>query len=235
MFVIIKITRNVELSLIGHPVLRVGSVLHGQSSRSFTNERGAALILRYEALREDTLYGNFFKKHMLKYYRQWYNFALTECYRDIRICDLILVTGCDLTPQWATAIYVRNNQEINAASRAQVRSVAEVKFSLSAASRTLYSNTRRGPSQALHQQDRDETQNDRKTLVNNQCIFIRGIYIKDRFEEDGDGVVGDEYVTVESFPPKTRVSPLTIGYLSEGNFRSRTRPSSRFSSITCWR
>ena len=176
---------------------------------------------------------------MLKYYRQWYTFASTECQRDIKLYDLILVTGCDLTRQWATATYFRNNREVSAALGAQVAPVAEAKFSLSAGWRTTQAmNTRRGPPQpqALHQQshqDCDEAQNDSETLANNQCIFLRGFYVRDRLwgpqvikagagyhdpgkygpdEEGAEGVLADEDVTVESLLPSTQVSPLTLIY-----------------------
>ena len=40
-----------------------------------------------------------------------------------------------------------------------------------------------GALQALHQQTRSDyegTQNDSEMLVNDQCIFLRGLYVKDR-------------------------------------------------------
>ena len=237
-----------------------GSVLHGESSLSFTNEKGAALILPFEAHREDTLYDKLFKKHMLKYYRQWYSFASTECQRDIRLYDLILVTGHDLTQQWATATYFRNNREVSAALGVQGTPVASANFSLSAGWRTTQAmNTRRGPPQALHQQprqDNDETQNDSETLANNQCIFLRGFYVKDRLwgpqvmkagggyhdpgknnpEEEGpEGMLADGDVTVESLLPSTQVSSQTFIYLIDDNFCYRVRALCQFSSITCWR
>ena len=41
------------------------SVLNGEASLSFTNEKWAALILPFEACREDTRYRNLFGKHMV--------------------------------------------------------------------------------------------------------------------------------------------------------------------------
>ena len=217
-----------------------GSVLHGESSLSFTNEKGAALILPSEACREDTMNLKLFKEHMLKYYRQWYTFALTECQRDIKLSDLILVTGCDLTRQWAMATYFRRNREISAALAAQAAPVAEAKFSLSAGWRTTQPmNTRRGPPQALHlqpRQDDNEAQDDNRTLVNNQCIFLRGFYVKERLvwgprvmkagagyhdpgkygpeEEGAEGLLADEDVTVESLlPSSNQVSPSIFIYI----------------------
>ena len=224
-----------SLSFLYH--LSAGSVLHGESSISFTNEKGAALILPSEACREDTLNDKLFKQHMLKFNRQWYTFALTECQRDIRLWDLILVTSCDLTRQWATATYFRSNRELSATLGAQAPPVAEAKFSLSAGWRTTQTNTRQGPPHALHlqpRQDNDEAQNDNRTLINNQCVFLRGFYIKERLvwvprvmkagagyhdpgkygpEEEGtEGLLADEDVTVESLVSSTQVSSLIFIY-----------------------
>ena len=228
-----------------------GSVLNGEASLSFTNEKGAALILPYEACREDTLYDELFRRHMLSHYRQWYNFVLTKCHRNMKLCDLILVTGCDMSRQWATATYFRHIREISGALEAQVAPVVEAKFSLSAGWRTTQTvSTRRGPPQALHQQTRPdyETQNDSETLVNNQCIFLRGFYVKDRLwgigpkamkagagyhdpgkygpeEEGAEGVLTDESVTVEALSPSTQVSPLNFKPYIFTNFGYRARRS----------
>ena len=75
-------------------------------------------------------------------------------------------------------------------------------------------NTRRGPPQVLHQQTRtdyERTQNDSEAVVNSQCIFLRGFYVKERMEgvlpDDSDG---DEDVTVEELSPSIQVSPLNF-------------------------
>ena len=204
---------------------------------SFTNEKGAALILPYEACREDTLYDESFKKHMISCYRRWYTFALTKCHRNIKLYDLILVTGCDMSRQWATATYFRHIRGMSAALGAQVAPVVEAKFSLSAGWTTTQPViTRWGPPQALHQQTRldyEGTQNDGETLVNDQCIFLRGLYVKDRFlglgpqvmkagagyhdpgkhgpeEEEAEGLLSDEGITVEALLPSTQVSSFNF-------------------------
>jgi hypothetical protein len=181
---------------------------------------------------------------MLRWYRQWYTFAVTKCHRNIKLYDLILVTGCDMSRQWATATYFRHFREMSAALGAQVAPVVEANFSLSAGWRTTQPViTRWGPPQALHQQTRpnDEgTQNDSETLVNDQCIFLRGLYVKERFlqlgpkvlkagagyhdpgkygpEEEGvEGVLADEGVAVEALLPSTQVCPLDLrlAYIQE--------------------
>ena len=178
---------------------------------------------------------------MIKYYRQWYNHATAECHRNVKLYDIILVTGCDLTCQWATATYFRNNREISAALGVQVAPVAEAKFSLSAGwSTTQAMNTRRGPPRALHDQThQNETENESETLFNNQCIFLRGFYVKDRLwgprtmkagagyhdpgkhgpeEEGAEDVFADDGVTVESLSSSRQVSQFTFGYSIYDNY-----------------
>ncbi|KAF8816224.1 hypothetical protein BYT27DRAFT_7077737 [Phlegmacium glaucopus] len=200
-----------------------GSVLHGETSLTFTNEKGAALILPYQAQREDAINNWPFKRHMLSNYRHWSNFAETTCELE-RGTRLILVTGCDLTLQWATATYCRNNREIALAGGGGVASVADAHFSLSAGWRVNQPmNTRQGPPQV---------QEESGPLMNNQCVFLRGFYIKDRFlfgpkvlkagagyhdpgkhgpEEEGvEGLLTDEDITVESLSPLTQHESLIM-------------------------
>jgi hypothetical protein len=183
----------------------VGSVLQGESSLSFSNEQGAALILPSEARREDTFNMKRFKRHMIKHYREWYNFALDRCERDIKLQDLILVTGCDLTRQWTTETYFRNNREINAALKAEVDPVAKVKFS---SSTTQPMNTRQGPPQASlfeqqSHQDNNEIQNDSENTTGQSMRFPPWFIRQGTVE----GVLSNEDVTVESMLPSTQVSP----------------------------
>ena len=140
------------------------SALRGES---FFNEKcEAALFLPSIAHREDTLYCHLFKDHMIKYYRQWYTYAVTECHLDIKLSDLILVTGCNLTRQWEMSTDFRRDQggpiALHNSSSAEWRATQPM------------SSTRQGPPQAPHLQT-SPSEND-----NNQCIFICGFYIKDR-------------------------------------------------------
>lgn len=162
---------------------------------------------------------------MLKYYRQWYHFALMDLRRDIKLEDLILVTGCVLTRKWTTATYLSSTRTVNAAFGAQVAPVAEFTFSLSAGWRTSSAiTTRPGPYHPPSLQDHEET------LANNQCVFLRGFSVKDRFmrktlkaaagyhdpgthgpeEEGAEGVLSNEDVTVESLSLSPSVNPSTL-------------------------
>ena len=56
------------------------------------------------------------------------------------------------------------------------------------------------------------TQNDSETLVNDQCIFLRGLYVKDRLleEEEVEDKLSDDDVFVEELTPSTLVSPFNL-------------------------
>jgi hypothetical protein len=171
---------------------------------------------------------------MLDNYRNWTDFTETTCQLEKGTC-LVLITGCDLTRQWATATYFRNNREIGLGGGGGVASVASAHFSLSAGWRINQAiNTRQGPPE---DQDVGEM-----ALGDNQCVFLRGFYVKERFlfgpkvlkagagyhdlgehgseGEGGKGLLASEDVTMESFSPSTQVSLFDIQILLNDNFLS---------------
>jgi hypothetical protein len=85
---------------------------HPETYISFNDDKGAALILPFEAYRKDTLHMWCFKKHMLDNYRKWHEFAVTQC-SDIGMSVLVLVTGCDMTRQWTMATHDRRDKDAN--------------------------------------------------------------------------------------------------------------------------
>ena len=157
---------------------------------------------------------------MLNNYRNWTDFTETSCQLE-RGTRLVLVTGCDLTRQWATATYFRNNREIALGGGGGVASVASAHFSLSAGWRINQAiNTRQGPP--------EDQEVGEAAVGDNQCVFLRGVYVKERFlfgpkvlkagagyhdpgehgpEAEGrKGLLAGDDITVESFAPPTRVS-----------------------------
>ena len=209
-----------------------GSVLRGDVSLSFTSEKGAALILPYEAQREDVINEEPFRIHMANNSRKWIKFAETECQLRKGIC-LTLVTGCDLTRQWATATHVRNKGQISLGGGGGGASVANAHFSLSTGwSRDQSMNTRWGPSEG-----QEEIGARTEPLARNQCVFLRGFCAKNRFfgpkilkaaagyhdpgkhgpEGEEAGALYDD-ITMESLSPPIQVGPLTFRYLEDINF-----------------
>jgi hypothetical protein len=210
-------------------------VFQGDISLTFTNKKGAALILPYEAQREDAVNDAPFKKHLRDNYRKWKKFA-EECQFEER-ARLILVTGCDLTRQWATVTYSYKNREIVAQGGVVVAPAAKVNFSLSTGwSRNRAMETRQGPPNQPNSRFRLPWTRSRPP-VNNQCVFLRGYHIQERKflgflgpkilkagagyhdpgkhgpdEEGTEGLLADEDITVEPLSPPTQVRTLTFKF-----------------------
>lgn len=114
-------------------------------------------------------------------------------------------------------------------------SVASAHFSLNAGWRINQAiNTRQGPPE---DQDVGEI-----ALGDNQCVFLRGFYVKERFlfgpkvlkagagyhdlgehgseGEGGKGLLASEDITMESFSPPTQVSLFDIQILLDDNVLS---------------
>ncbi|KAH8103698.1 hypothetical protein DFH11DRAFT_1488286, partial [Phellopilus nigrolimitatus] len=66
--------------------------------------RGAALITKNIIKCEDAVREKALKEYMLANCDSWHEFAISEG-RDIQLHDIILVTGCDLTTDWAMATF----------------------------------------------------------------------------------------------------------------------------------
>jgi hypothetical protein len=72
-------------------------------SFKLTGKRGAALMTRYQAYREDTLKKSAFERYIKKHYDSWVAFARDQDYGD----DVkpVLVSGFDRTKDFAMATY----------------------------------------------------------------------------------------------------------------------------------
>ncbi|KIM42735.1 hypothetical protein M413DRAFT_26736 [Hebeloma cylindrosporum] len=198
-------THALRSSSTAEGVNRAGSVLTGEAPLSFNREEGAALILPYHAFREDTLYDNWFREHMLSRYKDWHNFASRACQRNIKPCDLVLVTGCDLTSHWATATYVKRDQGIDASLGADVAPVANATFSLTGGwTASPEIDTRQGPSPFQNYEGRGSQNKKREQREYTQCVFLRGISVKERparaipEENVAEGPLENDNIPVES-------------------------------------
>lgn len=96
---------------------RTGGLQAGASFEiSCSHERGAALIIKNEAFRQDASkgfqheLGNMMKRN----YVQWHSFAKSKCGSQFELSELVLVTGCDLTKEWTTATFNEEKTEFNA-------------------------------------------------------------------------------------------------------------------------
>ena len=85
-------------------------------SASFTCNRrckGAFLSLPFNGVRKDAILTKAFEAYIRKHCDSWLEFAVAN-YHDVRLEDIILVTGCDLTSSWAMAAFVHSlNPELS--------------------------------------------------------------------------------------------------------------------------
>ncbi|KAI0027061.1 hypothetical protein K488DRAFT_15142, partial [Vararia minispora EC-137] len=75
----------------------------GDVSLSFSRQQGAILAFFDKAWHEDSRMKKEYKRLFLKHHDAWLAYAQEED-PDLRMEDLVLVTGCDRTRTWATAV-----------------------------------------------------------------------------------------------------------------------------------
>ncbi|KAH8984652.1 hypothetical protein EDB86DRAFT_2810657 [Lactarius hatsudake] len=71
------------------------------------SNKGAFLSLPLNGMREDAIHTKAFETYICKHCNSWLEFTLANEI-DIRLEDIIFVTGCDLTASWAMAVFVNS-------------------------------------------------------------------------------------------------------------------------------
>ncbi|KAH9057207.1 hypothetical protein EDB87DRAFT_1565573 [Lactarius vividus] len=77
------------------------------SFRCSRNNKGAFLSLPLNGVREDAIRTKAFETYIRKHCDSWLEFASVNEI-DVRLEDIIFVTGCDLTSSWAMAAFVNS-------------------------------------------------------------------------------------------------------------------------------
>ena len=157
-------------------------------SRSF--RQAAALFVRHKAERHDAILLGWFRRYLLKHYRSWHAF-MQQCGFGNEASDIILVTGHDLTEEWATAVIydreVRSGAQIEAGNI--IPSIASASAGLRATSSTsVRLPIRKGPNRRSQPQPQhmaimpaqDSAEDQTAPQTRNQCIFIRGLRVIER-------------------------------------------------------
>jgi hypothetical protein len=75
-------------------------------------EQGAALILRESAHRTNALRKNAFTRYVLENHSKWLKFANDVEQRGITADQLVMVTGCDKTSEWACAAFSASSKQV---------------------------------------------------------------------------------------------------------------------------
>ncbi|KDQ54309.1 hypothetical protein JAAARDRAFT_135733, partial [Jaapia argillacea MUCL 33604] len=163
--------------------LSASASAHAELTFSCTKEKGAVLVLPDSAHREDAFYPKMFKDHMLKHYRSWYEFAVHQCGCEIKVSDLVLVTGCHMTTKWAMAAFSNSDVRASGSFGAGIPGGVSAKFSLSggwSTSRFVHHHSGPQPSflgtKAQGSSNPDGSEEDDR----NQCVFLRGYRVMER-------------------------------------------------------
>jgi hypothetical protein len=149
-----------------------------------TRNQGAALITKHPTYQEDVDKELTFEDYIKKHYQSWVDFSRERGYgRDIRP---ILVTGVDLTREFATVAYSNNRTRMECNFSAAVPAVASASATMWGSWRTEgLVHTNCGPHFA-HAIQGDHMLNESSALESaipdeyNQCVFIRYYTIRRR-------------------------------------------------------
>ncbi|KAN0136669.1 hypothetical protein V8E53_005439 [Lactarius tabidus] len=132
----------------------------GGTNTSFKCRRrceGAFLSLPFDGVKKDVIRTRGFEAYIRQHCDSWLEFAIANDH-DVRLEDIILVTGCDLTSSWAMAAFVNpSNPEISLGVRVSEAGIASFQW---AATNQPHHNE---PSQ---------------NVLKSHCVFLRGFRAK---------------------------------------------------------
>ena len=221
----------------------------GGFSFECSQQQGAILIMGDVAYRQDILEKKRFADYMIKHHRSWASFTNNRLERGVSPSDLILVTGCDLTSEWACAAWCEKTNSGRLNFVVGVPGVVEGSLSLWGrweCSQSVERNvgpqplvppepTRPSPQSAALDTPSMPSSEITSSLPSlappttfNQCVFLRGFRIADRsiwFKRKNLIDVGDGFTTIRK-PWETRKQenekpPIRGGSLLESSPRSR--------------
>jgi hypothetical protein len=165
-------------------MLSAGAEFAFNASRS----AGACLITRFKTISKDAEFVGHLRLSFLRNYKSWLAFA-QERDPDIQLSDLRLVTGIDLTKDWAMLAYSENNNDFTASFQvsdpAQAGSAGLSAWGSWKASTSVHNNW--GP-----QEVDEESDGGRQPVTDSQdsagqsasgftqCVFYRGYRMRTR-------------------------------------------------------
>ena len=148
-------------------------------SFKLTGKRGAALVTRYQAYREDTLKKSAFERYIKEHYDSWVTFARDQDYGD----DVkpVLVTGFDMTKDFAMAAYSNDDASLESDLSISVPMLASASASFYVTESTSGStHTNHGPQQCIPPSSARILDTSSEPMSAgpvfddyNQCVFVR--------------------------------------------------------------
>ncbi|KAF8516249.1 hypothetical protein JB92DRAFT_2272739 [Gautieria morchelliformis] len=180
------ITSETVLHRRGGVSVSGGSMVQSGGGFTFecTKEQGAALILRQDARRTDALRKTNFTRYVLENHSKWLKFANDVHERGISADQLLMVTGCDKTSQWACAAFLASSNQIGVEFRVGNVGVAQGGVSVWGSwNHCQFVEAHSGPSSRVRQTPSSNSQQityNPRTNSRNQCVFLRGYKLCDR-------------------------------------------------------
>ncbi|KDQ61683.1 hypothetical protein JAAARDRAFT_66758 [Jaapia argillacea MUCL 33604] len=181
-----------SFSALGGQIVVAGGGCRFSSSQ----KQGAALVLPDVAIPEDTHHFWLFREYIVKNYRSWYHFANMIHTFEVELPDLVLVTGRHLTTCWHTFAFHAADRSLGGDANTNMPGLIQTAFSLDVhwhsegGGEQAWGPHRSIQGQLLLQegpsgQRASAVSTDIKGIVNpsepNQCIFIWGFRVKERF------------------------------------------------------
>jgi hypothetical protein len=95
--------------------LRSNGIAQVDAGLSFECQKsaGAVLIMDDVAYRQDAIENDHYRRYILEHHNSWLSFAKKQG-RNIDLSELILVTGCDKTSDWACAAFSKTSKSASA-------------------------------------------------------------------------------------------------------------------------
>jgi len=147
-----------------------------KASFECTSSCGAVLVTKQSAARFDARSRRAFSNCLLQHREEWLAFTTQVLLRDIALRDLIVVTGCDLTEEWATAVFQENSTRVDFEVQSPIASNEVTPWCKWTT--TVEVSHRSGPSGernfSEHGKPSLPDNYSRLPKAQNQCIFIRG-------------------------------------------------------------
>lgn len=164
--------------------------LSGGLSFRCSRQHGAVLAIPNEALSQDVLNRRIYKNYIIENCERWLAFSELRGL-ELRMEDIVLVTGCDLTTNWAVAAFT--NHETDASIQLQMGSSFQ---GLGLGTHISWKNERNvernwgprevfgasihlpGPPVAMSSTHISELPSVMDDSYQDQCVFVRGYRVK---------------------------------------------------------
>lgn len=146
---------------------------------SCSSERGAVLILKEPAQRRNSMKEKKLGEELLKHYQTWHAHLRNTFGTDIRLREMVFVTGCDLSSDWATLTIREKGMNGELSFKACDPKSVSTTPALGGQWQTTISVPIRSGPDSEHKKLHIRLEGDPEHSKN-QCIFLRGWRVSER-------------------------------------------------------